>query len=128
MLRANGKEKVLYTFTGGADGRTPFAGLVRDSAGNLYGTTYEGGASGVGVVFKLDTTGAETVLYSFTGRADGRNPSGDLVQDSAGDFYGTTTFGGDASCTSYGCGVVAASILKTAELLTLDTCRKKGAP
>jgi uncharacterized repeat protein (TIGR03803 family) len=59
--------KVLYSFTGGADGAFPFGALVGDHAGNLYGTTPYGGASGYGTVFKLDTTGKETVLYSFTG-------------------------------------------------------------
>jgi len=61
------------------------AGLVRDAAGNLYGTTEYGGASGNGVVFKLDTTNTETVLHSFAGYpADGANPYGGLVlNDSA---------------------------------------------
>ena len=67
-------ETVLYSFTGGADGANPAAGLIRDSAGNLYGTTSDGGASGAGVVFKLDTTGTETVLYSFTGGAGRGEP------------------------------------------------------
>ena len=53
----------------------PFGGLIRDSAGNLYGTTNGGGASDAGVVFKVDTSGNETVLYSFTGGADGAIPS-----------------------------------------------------
>jgi uncharacterized repeat protein (TIGR03803 family) len=99
-LNANGKEKVLHTFTGGADGLHPVAALVRDSAGNLYGTTYGGGAYGAGAVFKLDTTGAETVLYSFTGGADGASPQAGLLRDSAGNLYGTT-YGG-----AYGAGVV----------------------
>ena len=74
---------------------------VRDSAGNLYGTTAYGGTYGGGVVFKVDTTGAETVLYSFTGGADGANPYAGLLRDSAGNLYGTTTAGG-----AYGGGVV----------------------
>ncbi|MGA8493494.1 MAG: choice-of-anchor tandem repeat GloVer-containing protein [Terriglobales bacterium] len=97
-----GAETVLHSFTGGADGGEPYAGLVRDSAGNLYGTTYYGGASGAyGAVFKLDTTGAETVLYSFTGGADGGQPLAGLVRDSAGNLYGTTREGG-----AYSNGVV----------------------
>jgi uncharacterized repeat protein (TIGR03803 family) len=91
-------ETVLYSFTGGADGWSPVAGLIRDSAGNLYGTTFGGGArfgeSGSGVVFKLDTTGTETVLYSFTGGADGGSPAAGLIRDSAGNLYGTTELGG----------------------------------
>ena len=66
--------KVLHSFTGGADGGDPHAGLMRDAKGDLYGTTMFGGGSGscygdpgCGVVFKLDKTGKETVLYTFTG-------------------------------------------------------------
>ena len=60
---------LLYSFKGNPDGQTPEAGLIRDGAGNFYGTTSSGGPSGYGTVFKLDATGAETVLYSFTGGA-----------------------------------------------------------
>jgi uncharacterized repeat protein (TIGR03803 family) len=71
------------------------AGLIRDSAGNFYGTTNGGGASGAGVVFKIDTSGNETVLYSFTGGADGGFPLwAVLARDSAGNLYGTTPGGG----------------------------------
>ena len=93
-LDTTGTETALYSFTGGADGASPDGGLSRDSAGNLYGTTYYGGASNKGVVFKLDATGTETVLYSFTGGADGGYPNGGLVRDSAGNLYGTTGSGG----------------------------------
>jgi uncharacterized repeat protein (TIGR03803 family) len=98
--------KVLYTFTGGTDGATPEAGLVQDTAGNLYSTTYQGGdlqggnlkcsdiTLGCGVVFKLNATGQETVLYTFVGRvSDGANPAGGLVRDAKGNFYGTTNYG-----------------------------------
>lgn len=95
-------ETVLYNFTGGADGGSPEGGsLIRDSVGNLYGTTTYGGASGAGVVFALDTSGNETVLYAFTGAADGGYPVGGVIHDPAGNFYGTTN-GGGAS----GAGVV----------------------
>src|SRR3984885_13573180 len=94
-------ETGLYNFTGGADGGTPAAGLIRDAAGNLYGTTAAGGTSGYGVVFKLDTTGKETVLYSFTGGADGAAGgvegsffSAGLIQDPAGNLLGTANGGG----------------------------------
>jgi uncharacterized repeat protein (TIGR03803 family) len=103
-------ETVLNTFTGGADGGNPAAGVIRDTAGNLYGTTYSGGASGVGVVFKLDTSSKETVLYTFTGGADGANPGAGVIRDSAGNLYGTTQFGGvpggTGACGFPGCGVV----------------------
>ncbi len=86
----------LYNFTGSPDGADPFAGLVRDAAGNLYGTTYTGASSGYGVVFKVDTSGTETVLYSFSGGTDGGSPVGGLVRDTAGSLYGTTQYGGSS--------------------------------
>jgi uncharacterized repeat protein (TIGR03803 family) len=106
-LNRAGRETVLYTFTGGADGGAPLAGLIRDSADNLYGTTARGGVWGHGVVFKLDTAGNETVLYSFTGGADGGSPYAGLIQDSGGNLYGTTPVGGTVNSTCpQGCGVV----------------------
>jgi uncharacterized repeat protein (TIGR03803 family) len=107
--------KVLYSFTGGADGGQPMAGLISDAAGNLYGTTQSGGIltgpcspQGCGVVFKLDPTGNETVLHRFTGGADGASPNAALVQDAGGNLYGTTGSGGVCSWpfSSNGCGVV----------------------
>jgi uncharacterized repeat protein (TIGR03803 family) len=105
-LDTSGNETVLYSFTGGTDGGNPQAGVISDSAGNLYGTAYNGGTSGRGVVFKLDTTGHETALYSFTGGADGGNPYAGVIRDSAGNLYGTTLYGGSSNCQPYGCGVV----------------------
>jgi uncharacterized repeat protein (TIGR03803 family) len=111
-------ENVLYSFCslgGCTDGFYPDGGpLVRDAAGNLYGTTNFGGNSrncngGCGVVFKLDTTGGETVLHSFTGGADGAFPSAGLTTNSAGALYGAAFEGGDLKCpegNGYGCGVV----------------------
>jgi uncharacterized repeat protein (TIGR03803 family) len=89
-----GHETVLYTFTGAEDGYQPMSGVIRDSAGNLYGTTYGGGTAGVGVVYKVDTAGQQTVLYSFTGSADGGHPLAGVIRDSAGNLYGTTQYGG----------------------------------
>jgi len=102
-------EKVLHSFSGPpGDGAFPYAGLVQDSTGNLYGTTSAGGASNSGTVFKIDTTGKETILYSFTGGADGGFPYGGLVLNPAGNLYGATSAGGIATgnCFPYGCGVV----------------------
>lgn len=99
-LAPDGEETVLHSFTGGADGASPFYGLIIDRAGNLYGTT-GGGAYGAGNVFKLAPEGEETVLYSFTGGADGRGPTGTLIADRAGNLYGTTAEGG-----AYGYGTV----------------------
>jgi|SRR5271157_131858 len=97
-----GKETVLHSFTG-RDGSEPDqAGLVRDAQGNLYGTTRQGGAYPWGVVFKLDATGKETVLYSFTLTGDdGAYPYCTLVRDAQGNLYGTTGNGG-----AYGYGTV----------------------
>jgi uncharacterized repeat protein (TIGR03803 family) len=99
-----GHETVLYTFPDAVDGGCPMAGLTIDPAGNLYGTTYVGGPSNRGVVYKLDAKG-ETILHSFTGGADGGLPSAGLIRDSAGNLYGTTTGGGIGNCP-LGCGVV----------------------
>jgi uncharacterized repeat protein (TIGR03803 family) len=108
---------LLHTFTGAPDGAVPVAGLVQDPAGNLYGTTQQGGITGgvcansglngCGTVFKVDPSGNETVLYRFTGGTDGQFPSAGLVLDSAGNFYGTTQYGGPvtAAC-GIGCGTV----------------------
>ena len=72
-----------------ADGGYPLAGVISDSKGNLYGTTNGGGASNAGVVFKIDTSGHETVLYSFTGGADGGYPLWvTLARDSPGNSTG----------------------------------------
>jgi len=85
---------VLYSFTGGADGGYPLAGVVGDSVGNLYGTTPGGGAAGAGVVYKLDAAGNQTVLHGFTGGADGSTPFAGVILGPAGKLYGTTTAGG----------------------------------
>lgn len=100
-LDRHGNETVMYSFTGGADGGYPYAGVVEDWAGNLYGTANGGGASGWGVVFKLDSSGNESALYSFSGGSDGGAPSAGVTLDFLGNLYGTTTFGGSA-----GAGVV----------------------
>lgn len=115
-IEKHGLGTILYAFTGGTtDGAYPTGELIRDAAGNLYGTTREGGgnacgdALGCGTVFKLDAEGNETILYRFTGNLDGGAPSGGLVRDSHGNFYGTTQFGGantNLPCGASGCGVV----------------------
>jgi uncharacterized repeat protein (TIGR03803 family) len=111
MIDKSGKETVLHTFAGHPDGTNPQAGLVRDSAGNFYGTTANGGIlgcalqEGCGTIFKVDKNDQETVLYSFTGGADGANPMGGLVQDAHGNLYGTAYAGG-TGCGGLGCGVV----------------------
>jgi uncharacterized repeat protein (TIGR03803 family) len=95
-LDPSGNQTVLHTFTGGTDGAHPVAALIQDAMGNFYGTTKTGGSSNLGIVFKLDPMGNETVLHTFTGGSDGANPYSTLVRDSIGDLYGTTFFGGNA--------------------------------
>jgi uncharacterized repeat protein (TIGR03803 family) len=106
-LDTTGTVSVLYSFTGGADGGEPSARLVKDASGNFYSTASSGGTYNLGTVFKLSRTGKETVLYNFTGGADGTEPGSFLVRDSAGNLYGTTTGGGNlTNCGGFGCGVV----------------------
>jgi uncharacterized repeat protein (TIGR03803 family) len=119
---------LLHTFTGAPDGANPIAGLVRDAAGNFYGTTQQGGITGglcansglngCGTVFKLDPSGNETVLYRFTGAADGEFPAAGLVRDAAGNLYGTTQYGG---VTSSACGIGCGTVFKldTTGILTV---------
>jgi len=92
-------EQTLYTFSGYADGGSPSSNLVMDAAGNLYGTTITGGQYEAGEVYELTPIGnggwTQTVLYSFTGKADGANPYyADVIFDKAGNLYGTTIGGG----------------------------------
>jgi uncharacterized repeat protein (TIGR03803 family) len=108
-MTKGGTETILYNFTGGADGGHP-QGLVEDASGNLYGVASTGGAqvkclsqNGCGTVWKLDTAEAFSVLYTFTGGADGGYPVGRLVRDAFGNIHGVTYLGGDPTCN---CGVV----------------------
>jgi uncharacterized repeat protein (TIGR03803 family) len=94
-LNAAGTETVLHKFSGpasgGGDAARPYTPVIRDNAGNIYGTTNVGGYGGWGAVFKIDSAGNETLLYSFTGGSDGCFPLQGLVRDKAGNLYGTTS-------------------------------------
>jgi len=112
-LGSNGRwaERALHDFAGGKDGAAPYASPIFDAAGNLYGTTRYGGASGNGTVFELtpDSNGkwTEHVLYEFTGGKDGGQPWSGLILDSNGNLYGTTSEGGNSSdCAYSSCGLV----------------------
>src|SRR5258707_6251522 len=102
-----GTTTLIYSFSGGPDGEYLDTDLVVDNAGNLYGTTVQGG-SGSGTVFQLAPSGigwTHTVLYSFSGAADGAEPYKGVTLDAQGNLYGSTVAGGSGPCES-GCGVV----------------------
>jgi uncharacterized repeat protein (TIGR03803 family) len=95
---------VVHSFTGApVDGSDPLGGLALGTDGNFYGTTAHGGFHNEGTIFKLTPTGAETVLYSFTGTTDGGTPEGGVFRDPAGNLYGTASLGGPNKCA---CGIV----------------------
>ncbi len=99
-LGTDGSLSAVYQFCSQpncADGTIPYSGVILGTDGNLYGTTYGGGASYYGTVFRLTLSGSLTTLYSFCAEpdcTDGRNPTGGLVQASDGALYGTTGAGG----------------------------------
>jgi len=110
-LAPDGTYNVLHVFGNGNDGAYPYAGVVLDTAGNLYGTTAGGGGStnctfGCGTVFKLAPDGTETVLYAFQGERDGTSPTTSLIVDNKGNLFGTTELGGDFTNCRLGCGTV----------------------
>jgi uncharacterized repeat protein (TIGR03803 family) len=102
------RSSVVHDFPSSPDGFNPVGSLVRDSAGNLYGTTPAGGAYGWGTIFQVTPSGsasATKTLYSFHGTSDGALPSAGLALDSAGNLYGIARFGGSSKCLA-GCGTV----------------------
>jgi uncharacterized repeat protein (TIGR03803 family) len=108
-LTAGGTESVIHSFEGSpTDGANPLSNLIRDSSGNLYGTTSAGGASNYGTVFEVTAGGTEIVLYSFKGYpVDGEEPSGGgLLRDTSGNLYGVTQYGGNGGRAAMGAGVV----------------------
>jgi uncharacterized repeat protein (TIGR03803 family) len=117
VLASGQTEKVLYTFQGGADGAEPYyAGVIFDSAGNLYGTTSEGGGEGCGGIgcgtaFELspnpDGSWTENVIHIFAGGSDGETPLAGLILDAAGNLYGTTAGGTDSFGTVFELSPVA---------------------
>jgi uncharacterized repeat protein (TIGR03803 family) len=89
--------RVIYSFGGGADGEYTDTELVIDNAGNLYGTSVQGGTFGGGTVFQLTPSGSgwtHKVLYNFTGAADGGEPYKGVTLDADGNLYGTAVTGG----------------------------------
>jgi uncharacterized repeat protein (TIGR03803 family) len=106
QMTPDGVVSRIYSFTGGADGGSPLAGLVQGADGGLYGTTTTGGDTasgdsiGYGTIFSITTNGSLTPLYAFTDGNDGETPYSGLVQGMDGNFYGTAIHGGA------GCGCV----------------------
>jgi len=100
-ISRRGQESVLHVFTGtSGDGSHPLGGVIADQSFNLYGATSGGGTNGLGVVFKLAPTGAETILHTFQGiccGSDGSFPYTSLVVDEQGNMFGTTMKGGNSS-------------------------------
>ncbi len=102
-ISPSGELTTVYSFCSlakCADGENPYTALLQASNGDFYGTTWAGGAKGYGTVFKLSPSGTLTTLYSFcskTSCADGADPEGVLAQDSAGNLYGTTYYGGTSN-------------------------------
>jgi hypothetical protein len=108
------EEEVLYRFSGRGDGAYPNSGPIIDAAGNLFGTTIQGGSNscygGCGTVFELirgKHSWTEQVLYTFAGSNDGIDPVGGVIFDTNGNLYGATSQGGTgSSCSLFGCGTV----------------------
>jgi uncharacterized repeat protein (TIGR03803 family) len=140
-LTPKGRETVLYSFCAQSnctDGEYPYAGVVLDRTGNLYGTTLSGGAfercedaSGCGVVFKLTPKGKYTVLHNFCAQsncADGEYPYAGVVLDRTGNLYGTTQYGGASErCSNdYGCGVVFTLTPKGKETVLYSFCAQSN--
>jgi len=97
-ISSSGVFSLLYTFTGGADGGSPFAGLIQGADGNFYGTASSGGPSSAGTVFQMTPAGSLRSVYAFTGGSDGGYPIGGVIEATDGNFYGTTYQGGDFGC------------------------------
>lgn len=120
----------LYSFGPAPDGAYPEgSGVIADSSGNLYGTTLYGGAHGYGTVYEISSSGTESVLYSFTGGADGGAPSGTLVL-SAGTLYGTTTFFGseNAGGTIFELNVASGAFTVLHTFCTVSGCPDGSEP
>lgn len=134
-ITPSGTYSVLHTFVG-TDGSYPYDNMILGSDGNLYGTTLYGGnvtgnvcsGNGCGTVFKITPQGKFTSLYSFKGGSDGQWPTARLLQGSNGNFYGTTTLGGNFTFTGGGGGTVF-EITPAGKLTTLYSfCSQSGCP
>ena len=121
-IAADGTFSTPHNFTGGSDGGFPYGGLALDKAGNLYGSTAQGGASNQGTVFKFAPNGTLTTLYNFTGGTDGGSPEGDMLLVGK-KLYSTAIYGGDPNCQ---CGVIYEVTSKGAEKVLHDFVSSTG--
>jgi uncharacterized repeat protein (TIGR03803 family) len=123
-IAADGTETVLHSFAIGPEGFEPWGGVIRDKAGNLYGTTFYGpNGPQSGTVYKLAPDGTFTTLYAFHGLSDGSAPIGDLVTDRRGDLFGTTSTGANPENGGTVFRLSADGALKT--LYTFDTAPRQ---
>src|SRR5581483_10878926 len=108
VANAASTPQIIYSFLGDTDGEYAETDLVADSAGNLYGTTVQGGTYASGTVFQVTSAGVHTILYSFTGGTDGGEPYKGVTLDAQGNIYGTAGVGGKyvGPCVDTGCGTV----------------------
>ena len=131
-LAAAQSEGVLHSFSYTAsDGGSPYAGVIADSTGALYGTALYAGPNGQGIVYKLTPptaggTWTESIVYSFSGASDGASPASNLVMDSTGAIYGTTTGGGTFNCGTFFQLVPPTSAGWTENSLYQFPCANKG--
>ncbi|MGA8533354.1 MAG: choice-of-anchor tandem repeat GloVer-containing protein [Candidatus Tumulicola sp.] len=101
------QESVIYTFQGGSDGGSPYAGLLVGANGDLYGATWDSTVKAdYGTVFQLTPSGVKTVLYTFQGGTDAANPQGGVIAGTKGVLLGDTVYGGGATTCTGGCGTV----------------------
>ena len=105
-ITPSGVLTTLHSFGLVPDGEGPESNLIVGTDGNFYGTTYAGGASNYGAVFKMTPAGETTILYNFTGGADGALPYANPIQASDGNLYGTTIQGGTSTYCGRGCGTI----------------------
>jgi len=127
-ITPSGTLTTLAGFPGNPNGTKTEAGLVQGRDGNLYGTTYSGGAYYNGTVFRVTTSGSFTTLYSFTGGADGGSPEAALVQGSDGSLYGTTFFGGNPNIEYIYGGSGGGTVFRITPSGTLTTLHKFSGP
>ena len=126
QMTPDGTVTPLYSFTAGNDGAVPLAPLTQGNDGNFYGTTYEGGISNAGAIFKITPAGVLTPLHTFTNGLDGGNSYAPLIQATDGNFYGTTSSGGGKNGYGTVFQITSAGALTTLHVFTNSGSGKGG--